>query len=340
MFGIRRKRVQEDAAASEKAGRLDALSHEERFILMSIVTVGLMLAAIYVLLLSNPYNTSTLKGCDGFAANSTRYQCITNLAEQTGNLSMCSALPSQLGGSCISYIAYSTGNYSICKGITDPQQEQDCIYRFVGTYNTSLICSALSNATLGSNCYYLYASRSNFDNLTECSSIPESGLRLNCTDIYYFNKASDTLNASYCNALPNSGKETPLYLFLNDSAALSNTSSININPFAYSLYNITDRSYCYYSLEKKTNNTALCAYVQGDLAYDCAVNSSINLYGMNLSRAEAICASAPSYVGSDCVDGLLISAAVKYHNTTYCGYITNSSMKSLCYKDEGSYNQS
>jgi len=339
MFGIRRKRIQEDAA-DEKAGRLDALSHEERFILMSIVTVGLMLAAIYVLLLSNPYNTSTLKGCDGFAANSTRYQCITNLAEQTGNLSMCSALPSQLGGGCISYIAYSTGNYSTCKGIADPQQEQGCVYRFVGTYNNSLICSALSNATLSSNCYYLYAGRSKFDNLTECSSISASGLRLNCTDIYYFNKASDTLNASYCGELPNSGNETPIYLFLNGSASLSNSSSINVNPFAYSLYNITDRSYCYYSLEKRTNDTGLCAYVQGDLAYYCAVNNSINLYGMNLSRATAICASASAYVGSDCVDGLLISAAVKYHNTAYCGYITNSSMKGLCYKDENSYNQS
>jgi len=333
------------------------LSQKEKRILLSGVTAVLLVIALVAVLTEN-VGGYTLEKCQGIIYQTQRYDCIMDLANSTGNVSLCSYVPQSYGYLCMARIAEREHNFSLCNRINASSPISTyCELNLSGSATSLSDCEGLANSSIRSSCIYRLASKEKFANITYCGYITNSTLASNCDYIHYYNLALSTENSSYCLFLPDSTSVSPVALLSQDVSGYNSTIAATLA--FYELYNATERGICYFRLAQLTGNGTLCSHISGGLSSICngaitEINTTSNL---NLSSAYSYCNQFTGYLKTYCTYGILASVALrtnnvtlceqigmqqvenlcitslakKYNNSTYCGYILNTTDACTCY---------
>jgi hypothetical protein len=339
------------------------LTGRDKRILYAFAVLVLVVAALAVLVADTLLAHSTgVKACMGILLPQSKQACLQNIASSTGNVSVCSYIPGAGMDSCISEVAEAEGNLSMCGRINSTSPYYDaCVYNISYASNSLNGCGLITNPNYRSSCIYALAEKLGFSSASYCSLIPNSSSRSICLDMYYYNLAVSSRNATYCVYLPPSVNDTLLYAMTAQQSAQSGAFSYNVTlPLYYSVINATPQGLCYYRAAIALKNESLCNFAGSELSTLCtysfyapSVNSTLNTTGLN---ASTICAKAPSYLQQYCKMSVQTSLAVKYGNasiclslgdnqfayscintlarsrnsTSYCNYIQNLTARSAC----------
>jgi hypothetical protein len=327
--------------------------------LYAAITAALIVVALASYLIVP--DQSTVKGCMGLAITNSRYACISNIAIVSSNASICGSLPAgQYADDCYAQVAHKTGvgndcmqignssarsacvtgiavpakNYSLCGSADEPYASR-CEEKVALLLYDGSLCRGISEAT------YRDA----------CSSITDIRLAITSNDFSHCRNVSDSHDKNFTNniignfsygALP--GYEVNSTAMLGSISFLPNTT-------------YTPRDFCYSVLAYKSGNFSLCSSVSAGTARDlCAYRSTTFSSNSTANYTQQLqgCDNAGAYRQS-CITSLTISEAVKtmnstmcgridtqsgvtcftllastYKNSTYCGYISDSSQRSMC----------
>ncbi len=342
----------EGTEASEGTG--PGLSTREKYLIYLVLGVVLLVIASAITLAES--HSTPLSRCKGILLGNQRDVCLASLAVSSDNGSICTLMSSG-AQQCAANVAEHYSNQSACDLISNGT------YRYQCTLNVSLHeGSPAACATLGSYsspCYYSFAKQDRFSNVTLCGLISNTTDGAYCNAVSDYNLAVSTGNLSYCAPVPNSADNNLLFLLLNYSASGVN----DTNYLYYAYYNFTPRSYCYFNLALKYNNSAACNTIGGTIGSICdgalAERSSLvnSTQAFNLTSALLSCYAIPASLQTVCKTAAYTNAAVLYDNvslcnsiqdqsdsyscidtvaqhyndTSYCAYITNSTAQALCY---------
>ncbi len=341
MAWFRRKAEEKEAPGNAVRRERMVLSHRDR-VLITLIGIGVLLVAALVLSVLDALAVTPLQGCGRILLPAQRNACYAQLANSTENATICGLVGiEQQRSTCALGLAEREGNASACYAAGMTQADAALCATDAAQYSGSFSeCLALGNSTYKSTCIYDLEQEHGFDNVSYCSDIPNSTEIAYCQDTYYYNRALDTLNATYCSMLPDSSNGTPLYVLMQVQAANSSSvdslSYLEANPLA--TLNSTDLAMCYYQIAARTGNQQLCAHTSGTLNDLCLSESgaqkSTNYTNTTITPASVAesCGSAglSGTLLNACENYLFLSAAASHHNETYCSYITNASIKTTC----------
>ena len=336
----------------------------ERLRLYAVGAIVLIaLAVVSVLLVPSSYSSVTSR-CNSLLIQQDRYRCIESAAVSTRNSTMCAALVGAYQDSCYLNIATNTTNPALCGKISSANVSDECyIYMANQTDNPSM-CSAVGG-TLGSECEYHIATSTN--NTADCSLVQGPQGQLDCNATVDFDNAIRYRNATLCSEIyTNNDTVTTEGILQNSSVSGYPGLSFNITQtLEYSVFynqSVGARDLCYTSLAYESHNSTYCNEVQNqDLSLTCSnqagkstlsnnitSNSTFNLTALLnscngqtdvagcrdsymsidalLTGNVTICKRLPLNYSSTCFYQL----AEKYNSTSYCSYITNSTLNQYC----------
>jgi hypothetical protein len=161
---------------------------EKRVILVSVAIIMLILAILVSI--SGSSGKSPLEQCESIILAQPRYGCITNIANSTGNATMCTYINDQQArDSCIYEVAMKDSNMSLCSQInlTDSLRNA-CLYNIALQSHSAKGCMALQ-APYNSSCLYSYANETGFSNESICKLIANSTASQNCSYMHYYKAA-------------------------------------------------------------------------------------------------------------------------------------------------------
>ena len=321
--------------SESKAGVKD---NKRQKMVVLVGSVMLLVALAGIVVLGSLRHQTPVSLCEGIVFAQSKYTCLSNLALDTENLSMCSNIPGSYSYGCLSGIAAVTSNSLICNYINSSSASYSgCISQFeTSAYNAS-ICNDVKNSSVMSSCFYTFADLGAFSNLSYCKSINNTQLSNECADKFYYINAIKTHDQNYCSALPNSsvnGIPISELLGLNASSILGiqlpqNASDYNLG--SYEFLNISDQELCYLNLAGITKNSSLCSFEKGSLNSLCLASAkSTQNKPLSYSQILAVCSALPGSYENICINQELISQASQYDNSTYCRYTTNATENSAC----------
>ncbi|MCL5102464.1 MAG: hypothetical protein M1544_03865 [Candidatus Marsarchaeota archaeon] len=295
------------------------------------IRILLLVGVIVVLAIISSLYIGSHKGCSSIAFSSQRNSCFDSEALSSGNATACLKISQvSLSDECISAVAESTANVSLCSSLPAGQLEYSCISNVSITESNETYCNSITNSSYKSECLYSFAKAMNFSNPSYCSGISIPNESAYCDGISYYAHAYSTGNASYCSILnATAGEGVPLSALLKAEGQNSSLQSL----YELSLLNISDRGLCYYTTATKFKNASLCGMLSGPIASYCS--SSLNVTTakeppLNLTEVVSKCDSISVYGGSVATDACFIGFAISYHNSTYCGQISNSTTRANC----------
>ncbi len=348
----------------KKKGEAEVTVEEQHagMIKLAIFAIGILLALTLVIYLLIP-SGSAFERCRGIALSGYRYSCLENLAQSTGNYSICRYVPEPMANNCYSSIAEQEKNLSICN-MASGQSNADCAIYIANSTDSYQDCAAL-NGTYLDRCDMGLAIR--LENASICNGITDGANRTMCTSAISFEKAVVGENASYCTTVENNTNLNETGLFFAYLNAYGNK--------AYTYTNITDpissiilsqyvnaspRDECYVDLAMKSHNQAycssisnqslvqICAYysVAGSSTTIPAANSSLQLnFSENYTQLYQQCIDnktlsqyCPSI--SQLKEQYMLYYAILNKNASACASF-NQSLGNYCYFSLAiSYNQS
>lgn len=313
-------------------------------ILYAIIVGGLVIIALISLLLTSYWNG--IGSCGSKILPESKFSCYTYYAVANNNVSICGQLNGNFAYECMTAVAMNHSEIPACESINSSAFESACISNIsIASMNASA-CMILQEP-YKSQCSYAIAKKENFGNLSICAEIANSSYKEICNSIYYYKKAENTRNFSYCNKL----SSIPNYTILS----MMNSSVLGLENSEYTYFNLTPYGDCYASIAYITQNSSLCERLTGINRYICYKKFASKTN--NLTNTSNICSSVPSYAKADCLYSLKINESIstknaslcltinnsefaytcifdivgKYGNTTYCNYIPNSTIRSSCY---------
>jgi hypothetical protein len=181
------------------------------------------------------------------------------------------------------------------------------------------------------------ASKDKFANVQDCTLIENATLRSKCTYLYYYGRATESMNASYCTALPNT-----VNMSLLTAIFATNGSMLNPQQMELLLHNATPQSYCYYDLAVQIPNRSLCALASGFVNTLCnatfsspvqGTNITNETAGMNITDEMAYCnyyAATEPLLKSECEFGILSALAISKRNVSLCAQISTAQYRYSC----------
>ncbi len=312
----------------------------------AIAIIATALIATVLVIVSS--SSSGLQACSGKVIGQAKYQCYTYYAHYYGSAGICSNLTGQYYNNCIYNVSYSLLKPGICTNISSLSYEASCVSAVSAAGRNASQCSILGEP-YRSGCIYSIAKEGGFSALPLCSEIANSTLSLSCSASYYYGKALSTQDASYCGSLNSTPNATEL-----SSLFLAGASKPSIFP---SIYNVSPYGYCYSRVALEANTPSLCNALSGSDASVCKSGFS-NQSQLNITAIESSCVQAgqayPELVQA-CLTGIAIYQAIasrnvtrcfglsqsyqntcifdiarEYNDTSYCSYISNSTVKSAC----------
>ncbi len=329
-----------------------------------------VLAAISVLLI--PSSSSAVSRCNSLLFQQDRYECIESAAVSTHNSTMCGSLYGAYADSCYMSIALNTTNPQLCGKINSTAVSDEC-YIYVANYTSNpSLCSKVGGA-LGSECAYHMAVDTN--DTQACALVNGTAGQLECRSTIYFNNAIGHGSASSCASIYTNNDTTSSEGILQNSsigryAGLSFNITKILEFAVFQNQTVGARDICYTGLAYESHNSTYCKFIQNsNLTSVCTEGSAIHAsYGsmgsnstlnmtallnscngqpdaaecrysyMSLDALETgnvtICKNIPSGYSSTCWYYL----AEKYNSTSYCSYISNTTLNTACVGDiEGLY---
>ncbi|HVA82631.1 MAG TPA: hypothetical protein VNF06_00510 [Candidatus Aquilonibacter sp.] len=320
-----------------------------------IITCAVVLIALLFLLFPKG---NQLEQCLGIILPSSQQSCLSQLAYSTMNQSICAYIQGSGSGSCYSNLAVANQSSALCQKAGSNQSIGECISLIALQRQSTSECNSAPQP-YRDLCISSVAT-SDLHIASYCNTIRNSTIRAECVSNISLNSAALTLNSSLCANVSNSTNKTlistvsvqnqALFSKVNSTAALSSLAS---SPFL--AINYTLRDMCYLFVATKTNNSKLClsagSYAQSLCNYSlsgatqtpqnytqllaaCSQSAQYKsecTYYVQLSQAlstknVSICASFPAPNSWECYSAL----AQTYSNSTYCGYITNSTANNSC----------
>lgn len=338
-----------DIARLAKAGAAKSAEERRRWIVLASSAIILLIIALLALLLAKP--TNTLSSCGSRALPGLRDSCYVHFANLTKNASICNNIPVPARYSCISNVALLSSDPGLC---TQPGLPADYRNSCLDTVGLSTLNSSVCAETSGANesaCAYGVAEALNFSNATACSYINNNSLMNACYAKYYYKEAASTGQYIYCNSLTN----VPNATIMSDILATTSNLSRISDAYIYTQYNITPQGVCYSNVAYVTGNQSLCSSLTGISSQLCT-EPFIAPKALNESQLLSSCSSVPSDLYSVCTDGVLTDEALqnknvsiclslnqsgfrssciselaaKVDNSTYCSYISNSTLQQVC----------
>ncbi len=322
---------------------------KRRWLVMVSAVIALLLIAMFALLLTKP--TNTLSSCGSRVLPGLKYSCYEYFANQTKNASICNNIPTPMRYTCISNVALISSNSGICTQSSLPSSYASSCLNAVGiaTRNSS-VCAEISG-TNESACAYGIAEAMNFSSASACSYINNNSLMNECYAKYYYEEAASTSQYTYCNSLPN----VPNTTIMVDMLATSSNMSLISDAYIYTEDNVTPMGLCYSNVAYLTKNQSLCSLLTGISSQLCAAPFAASKT-FNESQLLSSCSSVPSDLYSVCVEGVqtdealqnknvsiclsmnqssfkdscISELAAKMDNSTYCSYISNSTLQQSC----------
>ncbi len=304
--------------------------------------------------------------CNGILIQQSKDTCLLALATSTNNASICSELGSSYATQCYVQIALATSNYALCGNAYkyDNASGSSCYAYFANQTGNAALCSYVKEP--GRDQCFVQAAIRTYD-VSYCHSVLNSTEKVVCTDSVSVNTALKLDNVSYCSSINGtySSNETVGLIAGITGAQKHNASTLYTESayFEYFPQNVYSKSdICYFlfsAIEPKANYCAKIndTYVQeictggqsqvgatttsytnssyyNNLLASCSDNASTqSLCQMSVLLLEAvqtknttICSKFNNTVSAECYGSL----ASTYSNTTYCGYISNSSEEYSC----------
>jgi hypothetical protein len=342
--------MEESGADNEKASRIRI------YAAVTLILVILALASFLIV-----PNTSTVKGCDALLLESSRSSCLTNLALNESEPSICAYAQGAYADSCYLLVANKTGNGKICGSIQNSSAMDSCILMSAEAKNDYALCS---NATqpYASLCERTIALRLHEGAL--CNGITNDTTRVECTSIISMENALSLDSWKDCGNVTGSSANTNVTAYIISNATMwagistEYNSSLSLSAMSF-LPNMTYTAsdFCYSEMAAKLMNSSLCGSVSsGEARNLCIMQSNITANSNKTANYTQLLSScSQSGVYSECVQAISIAKAVNsknvsacsqlsngldtdcytmlastYKNASYCSYITNATKKSAC----------
>ena len=349
----------------KKNGEAEVTAEEQHagMIKLAIFAIGVLLALTLIIYLLIP-SGSAFERCRGIVLSGYKYSCLENLAQSTGNYSICRYVPEPMANNCYSSIAEQEKNLTICDMASPGSVNAGCTIYIANSTDSYQDCATL-NGTYLDKCDMELALK--LENTSICGSITDEVNRTMCTSAISFEKAVVGENASYCTAVENNTNLNETGLFFTYLNAYGNK--------AYAYTNITDplssiilsqyvnaspRDECYVDLAMKSHDQAYCSAISNlSLVQICAyysvaasattipaANSSLQLnFSENYTQLYQQCIDnntlsqyCPSL--SQLKDQYMLYYAILNKNASACASF-NQSFGDYCYFSLAiSYNQS
>ncbi len=339
---------------------------DERTKLLLFAGVWVIAAAVLVTLLA-PHGTP-LQRCMGAALSSSREQCLYSLAVGTGNSSICADISEPDADSCYLALAESGNDLALCSSIEDQNSSAACVQYVANATDTPSDCYSLSGSARDA-CIGPLALKEM--NASLCSSLSAATSRSACSSSIYFGDALRLSNASYCANVYDGYDPNITSTVLVDSDAF-NYSKVETNLSGYvtllafmpGTAEFSARDFCYLSYAAQYDNQSACSTIANStLSSSCSYITSpqqpnVTSSQVNYTQLLSVCSSESGQNATACTALITSSEALstknaslcstmalnysyecyaslaaQYMNTTYCGYIKNSTVYSACIQD-------
>ncbi|MGC8651692.1 MAG: hypothetical protein ACP5UH_00350 [Candidatus Micrarchaeia archaeon] len=346
MFGG--KQSSSAAGSKQEKGYSIVLTEKDKRILYLSVAVILLIVAAILLL---GQRKGALQECRSIVLSQQRDSCFANLAGSTSNATICKFISSKSDEyACILGIASAKDSIALCGYLNNTQAYEECAYTVANSTSNETACKTLEEP-YRSECLYNYAKSTNFSSIGRCSDISNSTLSAECSYLYYYRRAILYKNQSYCGYLPDVVNSTV------ESYMLPQNSNYPLGVgMELSSLNITPRQYCYLQLANETKNSSLCSFTTGITSEICKGMFANRTANVTVNES-AICSNVPSYLKDICEysyasdealkednvsqcltisnetykDNCIYTLAYEYNQSSYCGYILNSTAMDACY---------
>ncbi len=350
----------EGRGEAKRAGVLDGRERTVVYALVALVLVAIAAASLILV----PRGSGTLQSCRNIVMRQNRDSCLSYLASETKNVSVCRYVSPASSDYCYASVARLTENASVCTMISGQNETYDCVFGIANATGAYATCSYLGGSQ---KAYCIEHLAESLGNVTACSTLNSSDAQI-CSSAIYFDRASSGDNATYCALVSNTTDQNITASILALSGAFAGPSGnmtlgLALGGAGY-LQNggngFAVRDLCYMEVATALKSPAECARISNatllsacnQSAYGGAVanftgngtlpSSFCSQYvGQNVSSCnniisitEAISTKNASY----CADinytlsryQCYAAMARAYNSTSYCGYISNSSANQEC----------
>lgn len=351
---------------ADQKSNLNQVFKEGKLKTYFFIAIVLLVVAVVILLIS-PKGDS-LGTCLGIILPTNKYACIDRLALSTKNASLCSYLPSSNADSCYNKLAQATLNPQLCNNTTYRSSFNQCILSLARSTDSYKLCTLLDREN-ASSCLTTFAVNSY--NISICSAITDNIDSEICTSSVNFRSALHLNSPKLCKNVTNSTNSTITQEITQYSNATANFSAgflENMNYFEL-MQNVSfsSRDVCYTKFASISNNNSYCANIKNATLYDICNYSAyagtpaqtLNLSSVNYTQLISSCYQAGSFnetcktflllgeaveernvticneITPDLKYQCIISLATTYNDTSYCSYISNTTLNSACVADVG-----
>lgn len=313
---------------------------EKLLIYLGIVIVFVLLAITATV--AEPHSSNSLARCKSIGLEQSRYSCLYSLALSTENSSLCGSVPTPLSDECYSAIAERALDPSDCMGISNYNITYSCVLWIVNRTDSQQVCNKL-NGSFASSCVESLAVK--LDNATVCNAITNSSEAGICSSGIYLGDAGLMKNASYCAFVSDTDNQSQVTQEVDLSERITQNETGqpfgfgNLGPVQYveeSGGDYGSKDLCYFSVAAASNNVTSCkAISNGTLQGVCNSYGYQQTAGVNTTQNSTTLADVCNgYSGTGLVscDALIsITDAVTNKNATECARITNTSFEYQCY---------
>ena len=341
-------------------------SKGDRLRIYAAVIVVLFVLAVAANALAR--NNGGISGCTRLIQQASEYDCLSQIAVSTGNVSICSLMNGTYMNTCYYAISLNNTRTADCAVITNSSLQGECYYtKATETQNYSLCrlsgaySSCIMNISLSQRNVALCGSLQNSSNTSVCSSI-----------IYMYDAVKDYKPSGCMKVSNNSSYGTYSSILYGFNRLYASNSDINVTLSAsylsaYLQGSISARSICYFISAYNTKNVSVCGNIGNVTVRNyCGYYANISAYhsnGLNYTQIASECSSNSSASATCNASVALVKAitndnatlcgtlgqaysgecyfalAQKLHNPYYCGFISNTSENEICVYSI-SYNQS
>jgi len=305
--------------------------HRKRLVIIYSAIVIVIFAFSLGLQFGLSHETA-LRKCENIALYSYRYTCLFDLANTTGNSSICGLLPASYSNACYLSLARKTFDAVLCGKITNATYAASC-FQSIALHTGNLSFCGREPAPFADACYSIFANK--LANPSVCTYIKNLTSRTICSSEIFANLAFTTNNASYCNNVSNSSN-TSITEAVMSNATMPSVVNVSLQLSSYLFQqggHISAKDFCEIGVGYITNNLSLCSRVSPYLNQAClqVINSkSASQRAVNFTQALQACNFTGSYAKA-CIDAVLLSEAVKTGNLSICSQM-NETSGYVCYE--------
>ncbi len=310
----------------------------ERIRIYALIAAAFVVIAAASVLLA-PQRAGALQRCRNIIMQQNKDSCLSYLASQTRNVSVCGYMSRQSADYCYADVAKLTSNASACTMISNQSETYGCVFGIANSTGSYSTCSYLKGEQRE---YCIEEVATELGNVTACSSLNSSGAQV-CTSAIYLGMAKSGENATYCAQVSNNTDQGSVASILALSGAYAGSSAnmtleSALNPVEYlqgNGYGFSARDLCYITVASSARNPAACAMISNTTLEGICNQSTYGPARPNLNQSSALPSTLCSqYAGqnySSCNDIMAITEAVSTGNASFCASINYSQHRYLCY---------